>query len=72
MQMHQGTNQHLASGDWLELAKHFEKHGEQAVDENFQPIEFSSTEEHAKYLEEHFTQSAQANSAAMKKLMEKE
>ena len=55
------TNRHMSNGDWLALAKHFEKYGEQVLDENMQPIKFKSIEEHAKYLKEKFTSSAMAN-----------
>jgi hypothetical protein len=61
MHIQSETNKHISNGDWLALAKHFEKYGEQVLNENMQPMKFKSTEEHAKYLEEKFTKSAKAN-----------
>jgi hypothetical protein len=61
MHVWEESNKHMSNGDWLALAKHFEKYGEQVLDENMQPIKFKSIEEHAKYLEEKFTKSARAN-----------
>jgi hypothetical protein len=61
MHIQSKTNKHISNGDWLALAKHFEKYGEQVLNENMQPMKFKSTEEHAKYLEEKFTKSAKAN-----------
>lgn len=61
MRVFSEANQYVSNRDWLALAKHFEKHGEQVIGENMQPIEFSSTEEHAQYLESEFSKSAKAN-----------
>ena len=61
MRMFSEANQYVSNSDWLALAKHFEKHGEQVIGENMQPIEFKKTEEHAKYLEQEFTKSAKTN-----------
>ncbi|MEL6911517.1 MAG: hypothetical protein AAFO85_15095 [Cyanobacteria bacterium J06598_4] len=55
------ANQYVSNGDWMALAKHFEKHGEQVIGSDMQPIEFESTEEHAEYLKENFRASAKAN-----------
>jgi hypothetical protein len=61
MHIWQETNKHMSNGDWQALAKHFEKYGEQVLDENMQPIKFKSIEEHAKHLEEKFSKLAKAN-----------
>ncbi len=68
LRIRQETNMYLNNGDWLGLAKHFEKYGEQMLDEDMNPIKFESTQAHAEYLEKQFTQSAIANRGFVERL----